>query len=225
MHLSRYVRFILTMIVIGICVLILTQLGLPRFAPEAAVAEASTTTSRLGSNVSPVGGAVSQERAWATRPLRWVVSNVQENIDATNATFCSTVVSVLNMTNGSVTVEVEWTTDGGPSRALVTRQIFAHQMYRFATDDEINLQPFAPQSSANLKDMSGYAGVHSTEHRILASAALVCRARDVRWGQLPETRNSRDQRSRPLLRLPGRSRDVIVVCYRCLHTMRPLVGS
>lgn len=175
MHLSRYVRFILTMIVIGICVLILTQLGLPRFAPEAAVAEASTTTSRLGSNVSPVGGAVSQERAWATRPLRWVVSNVQENIDATNATFCSTVVSVLNMTNGSVTVEVEWTTDGGPSRALVTRQIFAHQMYRFATDDEINLQPFAPQSSANLKDMSGYARVHSTEHRILASAALVCR--------------------------------------------------
>jgi hypothetical protein len=103
------------------------------------------------------------------------VSSFKEHVDAASPTFCSTVVSVRNLTEAAVTVEVEcyeWTSVSKPIR---TRLIPANRQFQFASDNEINIAPFSPENVANLPRMDGYARVHASDPRILTTANLVCR--------------------------------------------------
>jgi len=149
MHLDRSLKFVLTMIVICIGALLLTQVSLPSFGGRAEAAESLPAAARAEELGNPSSHAVSQQRFWATLPLRWQVSSFKENVDAVNATFCSTVISVRNMTTAAVTVEVEWYEWTSVSKAIRTRLIPAN--------------------------MNGYAKVHADDNRILATADLVCR--------------------------------------------------
>jgi len=175
MHLDRSLKFVLTMIVICIGALLLTQVSLPSFGGRAEAAESLPAAARAEELGNPSSHAVSQQRFWATLPLRWQVSSFKENVDAVNATFCSTVISVRNMTTAAVTVEVEWYEWTSVSKAIRTRLIPANREFQFASDSEINLRPYSPENDANLINMNGYAKVHADDNRILATADLVCR--------------------------------------------------
>lgn len=175
MHTDRHVKSILAIIATGVWILILTQISLPATAARAEAAESGSFLSPAGLGEESGGGPPPQQRFWATYPLRWRVSAIQENVDAANATFCSTVVSVRNLTDVALTVEVEWYEWTGVSKAIRTRLIPARREFQFASDNEINLRPYVPENDANLVNMNGYASVHSDDPRILASANLVCR--------------------------------------------------
>jgi hypothetical protein len=175
MHQNRYLSLVLTAIAVGIWALVLTQIGLPSIATPAEAAESSSVAPVVVPGGNPSGPASPQERFWATLPLRWEVPSFQENVDAANATYCSSVISVRNVTDSAVEVEVEWYNHLNTPQAIRTRTILAEQVLQFATDDEINMLPFSPQNDAGLANMIGYARVHADDPRILATANLICR--------------------------------------------------
>jgi hypothetical protein len=165
-------KLVLTMIMIGIWALVLTQFGLPAVATRAEAEEAPAVLPATG----PASASASQQRFWAELPLRWQVANIQDMVDADNATYCGSVITVRNLTDGAVEVEVEWFNLSNSPQAIRTRTIPAEQSMQFASSARINLLPFAPQNDASLAvNMNGYVNVHADDPRIMASAHVVCR--------------------------------------------------
>jgi len=175
MHLDRNVKYVLTVIAIGIWVLILTQVGFQPFMARAEATESNLLAAPNELAKGPSGGTSSQQRFWAAQPLRWRVSSFQELVDPANATYCSTVVSVRNVARKSTGVQVEWYNWNGVSKGIRSLTLPPGREVQFASDNQINLRPFVPENDANLGNMYGYAKVHANHARILVTANLVCR--------------------------------------------------
>ena len=109
MLLDRAGKFALAMIVVGVGLLISAQFGIQPDSARAEAAQLESAAMYRGDLIHAGDSTIEpQQRFWATLPLRWEVSSFKEHMDAASSTFCSTVVSVRNLTVAAVTVEVEW---------------------------------------------------------------------------------------------------------------------
>jgi hypothetical protein len=175
MHLDPRVKYALTVLALSVGVILLNQVGVQPFMARALATESSLVAAPDEEVKGPRGGTSPQERFWAFQPLRWRVSSFQETVDPATATYCSTVVSVLNVSSKSAAVEVEWYDERGVSKRIRRETISPGREMQFASDDRINVAPFVPENDAALENMHGYAQVHASRAKIQATANLVCR--------------------------------------------------
>jgi hypothetical protein len=174
MRSDRYTKFVLTVIAVCLSVLTLTGIGLPDFTTEAEATVAARSALADQGRKNTGNEAVGPKVPTATLPLRWRIPTAFENIFS-NATFCTTVVSVLNATASSINVQVEWTSWGGFSQALRPMALPASEMLHWVSDHQINIRPYFPDDDAGLEGFSGYVNVHADDPRILVTAIILCR--------------------------------------------------
>jgi len=174
MRIDRATKMLLALIAAGLWALTFSMGG-P--ADLTTPAEASTNTSSRAAYRTPQKPGVDRagpRTPTATLPLRWRIPTAFEDIN-TNATFCTTVVSVLNATASLINVEVEWMQWSGASDTLRPKQLPANQMLHWVSDHQININPYFPDDDAGLEGFAGYVNVHADDPRILVTAIILCR--------------------------------------------------
>jgi hypothetical protein len=174
MRIDRATKVLLAFIAAGLWALVFSLGGPAEFLSPA---EASASGSSGSAYRAPQK--MDAERArprtpTATLPLRWRIPTAFENVNS-NATFCTTVVSVLNATASPINVEVEWLHWGGTSQALRPKQLPASQLLHWVSDHQINIWPYFPDDDAGLVGFAGYVNVHADDPRILVTAVMMCR--------------------------------------------------
>jgi hypothetical protein len=88
------------------------------------------------------------------------------------------VVTVRNLTNQSVDVDVEWLAWDGGQVALRPLIVASNRMLQWATSTDVNVSPLYTDDSAGIGSLLGYAKVYASDPRILATSTLVCREAD-----------------------------------------------
>jgi hypothetical protein len=174
MRSDRYKNVILAVIAVCLLALALTAVGLPGFAARAEATVDIAARDAYRGHQKPGGEAVEPRGPKSTLPLRWRVPAAHENVDS-DETYCSTVVSVLNVTSATVNVDVEWMWWNDDSEARRPMAVPARSMMQWATNDEINLSPHYADDVANLAILHGYANVNADDPRILVTATVLCR--------------------------------------------------
>jgi hypothetical protein len=171
---ERYRNLVLTVIAVCLSVLTLTVVGLPGLAGRAEAAVDTAAGGAYRGDEEPGLEVVGARGPTSTLPLRWRVAAAHENVDD-DETYCSTVVSVLNVTSASVNVEVEWMWWNNDSKALRLQAVPAESMMQWVTNEEINLNPHVADDDAGLLKHHGYANVNADDPRILVTATVLCR--------------------------------------------------
>ena len=94
---------------------------------------------------------------------------------AQDDSYCSTVITVRNLTPNTVDIEVEWINWSATQYVLRLLSVPGKRMRHWVTDDQINIRPYYLGDNADLGPWTGYANVHASDPRILVSAAMLCR--------------------------------------------------
>ncbi len=151
MRSDQYRNIVLTVIAVCLSILTLSVIGLPNLATRAEATIAPTSAPAAQAPEKP-GGEVGVVRApAATLPLRWRVPTAFE--DVSTDTFCSTVISVRNLTSGTVNLEVEWIRWDLNITALRPKAIWAYQVVQWVTNSTVNIEPNYPDDDAGLADL------------------------------------------------------------------------
>jgi hypothetical protein len=98
--------------------------------------------------------------------------------NASPAAYCATVISVRNLTDSSVSVDVEWINWDNDSLALRNHSLAARTLLQWATDDTVVVYPYWVDDDADIGGMIGYANVNADDPRILVTATVLCRDGD-----------------------------------------------
>ena len=185
MRSDRYLKAVLTVIAVALCVLALPQMetaevmaayGQPELAAEGQeIGARSASGQQAGMSLVEESRATTQGPA--TLPLRWHVTHAVEMNGGLANTYCATTVLANNMTSSSVGAQVEWFDHSGSSLGYSSGTVLSKRSFAFFADTDINPQPFLflDNTSADLGDFAGYATVHADDPRIMVSAYLVCR--------------------------------------------------
>ena len=175
---DRYTKIVLTLIAAGLWVLPLIEIGDPVPSAQAnPTRQEATQTSQAGvggPGMNPQTDRSVSRAPTSTLPLRWIVTKAVEETGSFN-TFCGTVVIVNNLTNSTITVEVEWFDFNGVSLALRSRSVLPRRNFTFVTDSDVNNRPYSADDSANLADFHGNAYVTSNDPRLAVGAVIYCR--------------------------------------------------
>jgi hypothetical protein len=176
---DRGTKVLLAMIAIGLWGLLLSQANPVDLAHPAEAAVVSTSAAPLEEQMVPpasVLGPVAAVTATstATQPLRWMIPTISED-GAQNDSFCSTVVTVRNLTPNTVDIEVEWIDWSATKFVLRPLSVPSQRLRHWVTDDLINIRPYYQGDTADLGLWRGYANVHASDPRILVSGAMLCR--------------------------------------------------
>ena len=152
----------------AVCVLIVIVcvIGIIYLIPlvEATEAAGGPSTAADGSSAA----------APATLPLRWRVAYAAETASGPDD-FCVTIVAVMNTTDKSVSVEVEWFSAPGTLLDTKPFTLSALQAKNAATDIQVDTGPFSADFNSSLDNFTGFAHVYANDPRIIVSAYLVCR--------------------------------------------------
>lgn len=171
---DRYTKVVLTVIAVCLCVLTLGEVSLldPTARAEASSVDFSPPGTREQQKTS---NAVAGPRApTSTLPLRWRIPTAVERVGSAE-TYCSTVVSVRNLTTSSVSVEVEWFDWDGTTQKLRPMTLPARNLLQWATNNAIVLLPYYADDDALILGFIGYANVNADDPRILVTATVLCR--------------------------------------------------
>ena len=174
MRSDRYTKVVLTVIAVCLCVLTLAEIDLPDPTARAEASFVDSPATGAQGSQKPVGEATGPKAPTSTLPLRWRIPTAFEHTGSAE-TYCSTVVSVRNLTASSVSVEVEWFQWNGSTDKLRPMTVPAQQMLQWATNNNIVLLPYYADDDALILGLVGYANVNADDPRILVTATVLCR--------------------------------------------------
>lgn len=163
---DRYLKSVLTVIACSLSVVAWAHLDGP-----AGIARASGERAE----VVPVTGAAGPYQSQdADHPVRWRVAHATEETGHSN-TYCSTAISVTNLTGSTIEAEVEWVNAVGNAIGVEEEFLVAGENKTFAADTDVNPGPWFIQNSADLDDFGGYALVRAEDPRVMVGAVEFCR--------------------------------------------------
>jgi hypothetical protein len=158
-----WTKFAVAVVPVCCLMLALSQMNAPR-----AEAESPQSSSVLEGAPEQQGRA-----AAATLPLRWRVTPIA-HLEGVANRYCGSQVIVKNLTNSTVTVEVEWFHSGGGAAAIDTGSIYFQKQASFATSLDIRPVMNVNQVSDIAEITHGFVNVHASDPRILVSAIYYC---------------------------------------------------
>jgi hypothetical protein len=186
MRSDRYTKALLTVIAVCLSILTLAEMGSLGLAARAEASsgesiEASHTGSsklELQEQKTPTSRAPRAPAPTSTLPLRWRIPTAVHRATASPAAYCATVISVRNLTDSTVSVDVEWINWDNDSLALRNHSLAARTLLQWATDDTVTVYPYWVDDDADIGAMIGYANINADDPRILVTATVLCRDGD-----------------------------------------------
>jgi hypothetical protein len=171
---DRYTKLVLTVIAVCLTVLAFTELVPPAMVGQAEASSARPALSEYQEAPKPSAKSVAPTVPTSTLPLRWRIPTCAERTGSAE-TYCSTVISVRNLTDSSINVEVEWFNWDGTTSKLRPMTLPGQNLLQWATNNQIVLLPFFADDDATISSLIGYANVNANDPRILVTATILCR--------------------------------------------------
>lgn len=162
MRSDHYTKLVLTVIAVCLCVLTLAEVDLPDLTARAEASFVGLSAEGNQEQAKPSSEVTGSRAPTSTLPLRWRIPTAVEQT-GTAETYCSTVVSVRNLTDSSVDVEVEWFNWDGTTNKLRLKTLSARNMLQWATNNAIVLLPYYADDDALITNLIGYANVNADD--------------------------------------------------------------
>ena len=165
---DRYTKVVLTLLVLGVWALALTQIGTPAVLAEVAEdAVAGVASLEPISNEVAVSGAPA-----ATYPLRWYIPLVLHVVES-GTLECQTTIGVVNPNTSSVNVEIEFLDASGTILTTESSTIVAGGLFHVGTEG------LSQYPNTGTLTMDGHGRVYADNPNILSLNYIDCISGDV----------------------------------------------